>query len=272
MMTIADKLQTIADNTQKVFNAGFVEGQEFGGYNEGFDAGKKAEREAFWDAYVDGLEGYGFERAFSNNQWGFRNFFPQRDIKPVGGARFLFYNFGSTTDGVTDAAGDLAQRFRDCGVVLDTSKATSLSYAFAYARISCIPEIDVTGLVGSSPELFAYTWYYLTKIEKIITSETVTYNDWFVNCAALAEIRFEGKIGNDINLQWSTKLSNASIESLLNAACNRPDPDGNPMTVTLSKTAVDKAYETSEGANDGSVGNNWVLGWEANRNFEIRLV
>lgn len=254
-MTAAQKLTRIAENEQRVF-----------------DAGRAAECLAFWNAFLAGAEDGTFRRAFAGNQWGLRNFFPTRDIKPVGDASQIFYDFGSSENDVKDAAGDLAQRFRDCGVVLDTSKATSLSYAFAYARISCIPEIDVTGLVGSSPELFAYTWYYLTKIEKIITSETVTYNDWFVNCAALAEIRFEGKIGNDINLQWSTKLSNASIESLLNAACNRPDPDGNPMTVTLSKTAVDKAYETSEGANDGSVGNNWVLGWEANRNFEIRLV
>ena len=251
-MTIADKLQTIADNTQRVFNAGYLEGREAGG----FEAGKKAEREAFWDAFLAGAEDSTFRRAFAGNQWGLRNFFPTRDIKPVGEASQIFYDFGSSENDVKDAAGDLAQRFRDCGVVLDTSKATSLSYAFAYARISCIPEIDVTGLVGSSPELFAYTWYYLTKIEKIITSETVTYNDWFVNCAALTDVTFSGIIAHDVNLQWSTKLSRASIDSLF-WICN--ESQGYDFKVTLSLAAVNKAFETSAGANDGSTSEDWEM-------------
>ena len=241
-MTIADKLQTIADNAQRVFNAGYLEGREAGGFEEG----KQAERDAFWDAYVDGLERAGFERAFVRNQWGFRNFFPARDIKPVGSARYLFYDFGSTTDGVNDAAGDLAQRFRDCGKVLDTSKATSLSYAFSYARIACIPEIDVTGLVGDSIELFAHTWGYLTRIEKIKTNETVTYNSWFVNCTGLTDISFDGNIANDINLQWSTKFSKDSIESVINGAKGGVMFGGGTPSITLSRTAVLAAYGSME--------------------------
>lgn len=249
-MTIADKLMTITDNMQRVFDAGYLEGRDAGG----FEAGRNAERDAFWNAYVDGLERAGFERAFERNKWGFRNFFPARDIKPVGRARYLFYDFGGTTDGVNDAAGDLAQRFRECGKVLDTSKATSLSYAFSYARIACIPEIDVTGLVGDSIELFAHTWSNLTRIEKIKTNETVTYNSWFVNCTGLTDITFSGIIAHDVNLQWSTKLSRASIDSLF-WICN--ESQGYSFKVTLSRAAVNKAFETSVGANDGSTSDDW---------------
>ena len=47
-MSIAEKLQTVADNQQKVYDAGFAAGQAAGGdtdaaYNEGYDAGKQAE-------------------------------------------------------------------------------------------------------------------------------------------------------------------------------------------------------------------------------------
>jgi hypothetical protein len=225
--------------------------------------GMQAERDAFWDAYFDGLEKACFRQAFTSNKWGFRNFFPTRDIEPVGDASQLFYDFGSSTDGANDAAGDLAQRLRDCGVVLDTSKATSLKFAFSYARISCIPTIDVTGLIGNADELFSHTWAFLKKIEKIITNETVTYNNWFVNCTGLTDISFEGNIGNDINLQWSTKLSKDSIKSILIAADNSIWIGTPRFTVTLSRAAVNKAFETSEGANDGSESYEWTS-WISN--------
>lgn len=208
--------------------------------------GIRYERDAFWDAYVDGLEKAGFRQAFTSNKWGFRNFFPTRNLNPVGDASQLFYDFGGTTDGVNDAAGDLAQRLRDCGVVLDTSKATSLKYAFSYARISCIPTIDVTGLVGDSIELFAHTWANLKKIEKIITNETVTYNNWFTNCTGLTDISFDGNIGNDINLQWSTKLSRYSIEHVINGAKGAVMDGSAEPTVTLSQAAVLAAYGSME--------------------------
>lgn len=219
--------------------------------------GMQAERDAFWDAYIDGLEKAGFKQAFTSNKWGLRNFFPTRDLEPVGDASQLFYDFGSTTDGVNDAAGDLAQRLRDCGVVLDTSKSTSLKYAFSYARISCIPTIDVTGLIGNADELFAHTWSFLNKIEKIITNETVTYNNWFVNCTGLTDITFGGIIAHDIDLRWSTKLSKNSIYSILFAADLTIGKDFPRFVVTLSRAAVNKAFETIEGANDGEESWEW---------------
>jgi hypothetical protein len=270
-MTIADKLQTISDNTQRVFDAGYLEGKEAGGYNEGFDAGKKAERDAFWDAFLAGAEDNDFRRAFAGHQWGLRNFFPTRDVKPVGDANQIFYDFGSSENDVNDAAGDLAQRFRDCGVVLDTSKATSLSYAFAYARISCIPAIDVTGLVGSSVELFAHTWYYLTKIEKIITNETVTYNYWFDNCTGLTDVTFSGNIANDINLQWSTKLTWNSFQSLYNCACEGAWATGKTFTLTFARSTINRLFESSPGANDGTTTDDWAT-YEGMAPFTITLV
>ena len=54
-MSIAKKLKTVAENQQKVYDAGFTAGQATGGntdaaYQAGFDAGKQAEYDAFWDA------------------------------------------------------------------------------------------------------------------------------------------------------------------------------------------------------------------------------
>ena len=235
-MTIADKLQTIADNMQLVYDAGYLEGQEASGYNEGFDAGKKAEYDAFWDAFQKNGERINYRYAFysvNSGVWDDATYNPKHPI---------------VCDGVS------------------SSSADSMFYGAMITDTKV--DIDVSNAGGSYTFLNCSN---LKTVRKLIASKNTTFNRWFDGCTALETINFEGVIANDINLQWSTKLSHASIESILWAAYERPDPYATPLTVTLSKTAVDNAYRMPDGT-DGSVGNNWVLGWEANRNFEIRLV
>ena len=42
---------SLAEKQQQVYDAGVAEGRAQGGYTEGFDAGRQAEYDAFWDTY-----------------------------------------------------------------------------------------------------------------------------------------------------------------------------------------------------------------------------
>lgn len=138
---------------------------------------------------------------------------------------------------------NLKQRFIDCGVVLDTSKISNFSYMFAYSRsITHIPTLNV----GQ-----ATTLYYT-----------------FQNCSALEEIRLEGVLGQSIDFKHSTKLSHDSIVSIINALSTTTSE----IAVTLSKTAVNTAFETSAGAGDGSTSEEWLALTNTKTNWTINLV
>jgi hypothetical protein len=80
-------------------------------------------------------------------------------------------------------------------------------------------------------------------------------NRIFQNCTSLKEVRIAGTIGISLDLHWSTNLSKASIQSIYAALSDAAGMSAN--TLTLSLTAVNKAFETSEGANDGSTSTEW---------------
>lgn len=74
-MSIADKLKTIAENEQKVF-----------------DAGKQAEYDAFWDIFQQNGNRTSYDRCFEGNYWSNENYNPKYPLKCEGsnGARQLF--------------------------------------------------------------------------------------------------------------------------------------------------------------------------------------
>lgn len=188
---------------------------EEGSYDDGVEAGKKAQYDAFWDAYQQ--KGSSYYRTtngvFSGERFNVNSFFPKYDIKPVGIANHLFYAWESSRH---SEVLDLKQRLKDCGVMLDTSGATDISYMFGYGSAICnIPTIDCTGLTAASSNVFAHMWHTNTTIEKLIVNDTVTYSNWFLNTTGLVEIRFEGVIGHDIALANASKLSTESVQSII---------------------------------------------------------
>ena len=63
-MNIAEKLQAIAENEQKVYAAGESSGYAKGN-TEGKTEGAKAEYDAFWDSFQAGGKRENYTRAFS---------------------------------------------------------------------------------------------------------------------------------------------------------------------------------------------------------------
>ena len=91
---------------------------------------------------------------------------------------------------------------------------------------------------------------------------------WLNGATALEDIEFvPNTINISIDFYWCTKLSKASITSAINGLSDHPSN----LAVSFSKFAVNKAFETSEGANDGSTSAEWttLIGTRSNWTFNL---
>lgn len=126
-------------------------------------------------------------------------------------------------------------------------------------KITRIPEIDMRAITSSKPSL-NYLFCennLLVTIDKIILplKGPATFSSTFTSTPKLEEIRFEGTIAESIDFSPCTSLSKASIINVI--SCMSTTVSG--KTLTLKMAAVNKAFETSTGANDGSSSAEWNL-------------
>ena len=85
-VTVAEKLSAIGNNMARVYDTGFEkghdqgfeEGKQFGDYAQGFEEGKKAEHDAFWDAFQTAPRVV-WTSAFQNSCWNDDTFYPNYD-------------------------------------------------------------------------------------------------------------------------------------------------------------------------------------------------
>lgn len=212
-MSIADKLQTILENEQKVF-----------------DAGKKAEYDSFWDNYQQNGNSVTYVFCFAGNGWNDETYNPKYPIRcRYANSSNNMFSYSSITDTLVP-------------IYIDGS-VTSMSGTFGSTKLKTIRELVLTEKTG-----FAYLFNNSTDIEYI---------------------KIVGTIGqNGFDIQWSTKLNRESIESIINALSSSTSG----LTVTLSKTAVNKAFETSTGANNGSTSSQWATLIATKSNWTISLV
>ena len=141
---------------------------------------------------------------------------------------------------------------------------TGAQETFAYSKIEDIKvTIDVSRNNGSPLNRTFHSCNNLHTIPKLIVKSTTTYTTPFTNCAALENITIEGTIGqNGFDVQYSTKLTKASITSIINALSITTSG----LTVTLSATAVNNAFE------GGSTGTEWLTLKATKSNWDISLV
>lgn len=252
-MNVADKLKHVAENMQKVYDAG----KAAGGYTDGYDAGRKFEHDRFWDTFQQ----YGNRTHYGNRLdpagylqrqfWSMDNFFPKYDITPIDMTGMFYYWTKDQQPNVTDW--DLAQRLKDCGVVLDTSGLTDITNILAYTDFTHIPFLDFSNATvcgATGPMEYSYS---LVTIDGIRMVETTPINRYFVRCAALENVTFEGTIGqNGLNVSWSINLSHDSLMSIINCLKDYSG-SGTTHTVTLGATnlakltTAEKAVATQKG-------------------------
>lgn len=209
-MSIAEKLVTVTENEQKVF-----------------DAGKKAEWNALWDnlqKYKGAAQSYQY--AFCGSQWNDITFKPKYDI--VFGLGYSGTN-AFWSNGVTDIAATLEQR----GLKMDTTLCGYWQSMFQLAKTKRLPELNCSHAMDYSSNGLQNTFLgsKIETIDKLIVFEGLKYSDTFRDCANLKNIIFEGIIGNNIGFQYSPLLTHDSLVSIIN---HLKDFSGTTTTMTLT--------------------------------------
>lgn len=235
-MSIADKLTQIAENEQKVYEAGYEKGKAEGGdtteaYEQGVADGKKAEHDAFWGDYLNKGNARQYLYSFAGRCWNDKIFKPKYNIVCAYSCLGMFAYSVIT---------DLAKTLNDCGIILDTSGASNLESAFAYAVTKTIPTVNAAN--SFSINGIFENCSNLESIEKFTVAETQGFTRAFTGCGKLKDIVFDGVIGNSIDMHWSTLLTRSSIESVINHLSGT----ATGKTLTLSKTAEESAFDNAD--------------------------
>ena len=198
-MSMADKVLQLKQDFDDVYEAGKQSG---GGNNtEAFENGKK---EVWKGITCDGTRvHYGNAFAYQDLDY----FYPCYDMQPTNAG----YMFAQTRNGGTL---DFVDRLEKCGVTLDFSKATSMARTFYVSGVTRLGVIDCRSTTALD-YLYA-TSTYLHTIELMIVDANNTYNNSFSGTSELANIEFEGEIGNNISFANCTKLTHDSLMSIIN--------------------------------------------------------
>lgn len=238
-MSIAEKLTAVAENQQRVYDAGYSAGQQAGGGSDSY-------YDTFWDTYQqNGERSESYSYAFSGRGWTDALFNPKY---PLTGFIIDQANYMFADSSISDISHLERMKIR-----------SSANYTFfRNEAITHIGEIEFYNK-SISVNGFANGAFNLVTIDKLVLADGIKLaNDMFQNCRKLTNITIEGTVDSNINFQWCTLLSKASIENVISVLYK----DAVSKTVTFSRAAVNKAFETSEGANDGSTN-------ESSRWFEL---
>lgn len=251
MSTISEKLSIIANKLLEAYNNG-----------------KKSQYDSFWDSYQNNGKETLYRYAFAGNGWKTENFKPKYSIKPTNATNMFF---------VSNINVSLIDLCNELGITMDFSKCTNFQGAFQSSKITEIGILDMSLNTAASTTIF-HSATYLEKIQEIILSTKTAGINWqasasstmFHNCSKLKYIRFsgEGKINTNITFQFSPLLEKDSIVSIINAL----DPTITGKIATFSKVSVDKAFESSVNANDGSVSNEWNTLKSSKSNWSFSLI
>ena len=211
-MTIAEKLTAIAENEQRVFDAGYNKGlAEGGGYDEGFADGKQAEQDAFMDIYQENGNRSNYAYAFYGRGWTDETYKLKHNITTSGAFGYMYSN-SLITDTVVP-------------LVFGQHNSTQV---FSSSKIQKIPSITV-----ASGQTFTNWFVGCSDLAEIIfTPESV--------------------IGNDINLSPCNGLSYKSLITVLKAledkkggtlgSCNLGAENLNKLSTSEIAAAVAKGW------------------------------
>lgn len=247
LSAIADKIREKTNSTDKLLPGEFPAAIEEV-YHAGYDKGKSDVGDnyydTFWDCYQENGARLNYVSGFAGAGWNNNTFIPKYDISKATTMQKIF----------SDARiGDLSTLLQSMGRTLDFSKASNVDSAFAYSWITRVPDINVTKAGANCRTMFS-NCNRLHTIDKLMVAESnISIGGAFQNCTALQNLTIEGTIATTIDLHWSP-LTQTSILSVLGALST----NATGQTCIFNTAAVDAAFETSEGANDGSTSAEWI--------------
>ena len=220
-MSIAEKLTQIAENQQRVYDAGFVAGQAQGGgdddgsYDEGYEQGKTDAIENLPNGYLK-----------VDPSWTSFNYLCQNRSSIVANLKYS-----------------------------DTANGTSFISTFQYSNVTSIPSLDLrkgTNFNG----MFAYASSIQEIGEMDISSATIVSN-MFLSCSGLIKVSFtRGCIKLSISFAQSGRLDDASIQSIMDGLADLTGQTA--QTLTLHATVGAKLTDAQKAT---ATAKNWTLAY-----------
>ena len=219
-------------------------------FDDVYEAGKKAEYDAFWDSYDTSNQAYSrSDFMFAGKMWNDTTFKPKRDIVLKPSSSGAFYDNGCR---------DLKAILNKYGVKLDTSQVTNAGNFFISSYITALPEIDFSKATTITN---AFGHMSLISIDKVTFKDGVAFNNTFNNLHQLEEIRIGGTIsGSGFDIHWSGKLSADSLKSIINALSTTTTG----LTITLPSTAqsnYELKYGSGSWATLTATKSNWTIAY-----------
>lgn len=264
-MTISEKLTAVAENQQRVYDAGYAKGQAEADTEAAYNEGVQAEYDRFWDAFQQSGNRTTYRYAFAGSAWTEETLKPKYPIKIVDTTANsrrgvgMFYSLANDNNTQFDAT-------EICKMV-DFSEAIHLNLLFcnAYAKNITVNASKATNL-GQAFQCSDSGMN--TNITLTVSDACTNFYNTFYYCSELTDLTFtEGsEIAASINLQWSP-LSKSSIESVMAALSDTTTG----TTASFKQTAVDTAFETAEGLADGSTSDAWLELVATKENWIISL-
>ena len=239
----------MGDRYEVGYGVGYADGEEDGyimGYDVGTTAGIKSEYDRFWDAFQQNGTRTIYQYSFGCG-WTADIFKPKYPIRPTIATQLFFNNYGLKIE-----IPDFVTFCDENNVVLDFSNCTNATQALATLWTNHHGVLDFSKCTNTTNLFYSHNSStspnVIKTIDEFISSETTVYhNTTFQGAIALENITFSGVIASSIWFDTCTLLTKESIISIFEALSTT----ATGKTLTLSMTAVDKAFETSPGANDG---------------------
>ncbi len=250
-MSIADKLTQIAENEQRVYDAGFAAGQsEVGGYYD-----------TFWDIYQNygnrnsydyGFAGGGNGATSINGGWTNTNFKPKYNLN-VKNANMMFYYSG---------VADINACLENAGVTIDFSECTTFVDMANNCVSTTFPPVDLSRATNNG---LTNIFRFFKTVKKLELNGVKNTQAWggnaFASCGALMELYISGQIGTTFTI--ASPLIPASAKSIINALVNYSGTnDEYKYTLSLGNVAW-TALEADSTAPTGTTWKEYVnsLGW-----------
>lgn len=222
-MSIAEKFEVIADAV--------------------YDKGISDRDELVWNMITDNGTRTNFHNAFQYTDFSGYKFV--KPIKPIGYVSQMFYSCQKMKS--------LPQNL-DFSEILLNGGDTSSTYrrsVFGYCRVlTTIPDLNMRA-IGGLEEWFQYC-NALHTIELLRVKRETIYTNTFTACEKLAEIRFDGEIGQNISFSGSPLLSTASIVNIVEHLS-----DNQSATLTLKTAAKNNMTFPYTSPQTNVTYNNW---------------
>lgn len=212
-----------------------IKGIETGGSDSYYDT--------FWDDYQDNGTRTNLRYAFAGQGWSDERFKPKYDLRPINANNM--FNSSLITD------------FTNLEVALDFSKCTDLRSCFQDCVAEHIGVIDMSCIKSAMVYYMFANNTKLKTIDKIIApvkENKANFNDAFVGCSALENITIEGKIYMKLSFGGCSKLSNESVQSIIDALGDLTNTTA--QTITFHATVKGNLTETQIAS---ITSNNWTL-------------